>query len=53
MGWAGHVASKGKMRNAHNVLVGKSEGAKRPLRSPRKEGNIGMYLWEIRWKDMD
>jgi len=32
--WAGNVACMGGMRNAYNVLVGKSKG-KRPLRRPR------------------
>jgi hypothetical protein len=34
MGWAGHVAHMGKMRNAYKRLVGKPEG-KRSLRRPR------------------
>jgi hypothetical protein len=25
VGWAGHVAQMGEMRNAYNILVGKSE----------------------------
>jgi hypothetical protein len=44
----------GKMRNAFNISVGKSEG-KRPLgrRRRRWEDNIKMSLKEIGWKDMD
>jgi ribosome biogenesis protein Nip4 len=44
----------GDMRNAHNILVGKSEG-KRPLRIPkhRWEDNIRMDLREIGWDDVD
>jgi hypothetical protein len=30
MGWAGHIASFGEIKNAYKILVGKSEG-KRPL----------------------
>jgi hypothetical protein len=26
MRWAGHIAHIGEMRNAYNILVGKSEG---------------------------
>jgi hypothetical protein len=37
--WVGHVACKGEMRNAYNVLVGKLEG-KRPLGRPRRR-------WEV------
>jgi len=31
--WAGHVALMGEMRNAYNILIGKTEG-KRPLGRP-------------------
>jgi hypothetical protein len=34
MGWVGHVAHIGEMRNAYSVLVGKPEG-KRPLGRPK------------------
>jgi hypothetical protein len=52
--WAGHVAcmacracSKGEMKNAFNILVGKPKG-KRPLGRPKRrwEDNIKMYLRE-------
>jgi hypothetical protein len=33
MRWAGHVARRGKKRNAYRLLVGKPEG-KRPLGKP-------------------
>jgi hypothetical protein len=35
MGWTGHVARMGEMRNAYNILVGKLEG-KRPIGRPRR-----------------
>jgi hypothetical protein len=40
-------------RNAHRILVGKSEG-KRPLRIPRRRGvdSIKIYLIEIGWGGM-
>jgi hypothetical protein len=34
VGWAGHIACMGEMRNEYNILVEKPEG-KRPLRRPR------------------
>jgi hypothetical protein len=34
MGWMGHVASMGDIRNEYNILVGKPEG-KRSLERPR------------------
>jgi hypothetical protein len=42
---AGHVARKGEMRNAYNILVGKFEG-KIPFGTPRSkwEDNIRMNL---------
>jgi len=45
---AGHVSRMGKMRNAYNILIGKSEG-KRPLGRPRLRwrDNIRMDLREI------
>jgi hypothetical protein len=30
LGWVGHIARMGEMRNAYKILVGKSEG-KRPF----------------------
>jgi hypothetical protein len=46
--WAGHAESMGKMRNAYEILVGKSE-RKRPLGRPRRrwEDNIKEDLREI------
>jgi hypothetical protein len=43
-----------EIRNAYNILVGKSEG-KRLLGRPRHrwEDNIRMYLREIGWEDVD
>jgi hypothetical protein len=43
-----------EVRNAHKILVTKSEG-KRPLGRPRRrwEDNIRMDLREIGWKDVD
>jgi len=54
MRWAGHVAHKGEMRNAYNILVGKSEG-KRPLERPRCRwaDYIRMDLREIEWEVVD
>jgi hypothetical protein len=51
MKWAGHVACMIEMRNAHIILVRKSEG-KRPLRRPRHrwEDNIRIDLRKIRWE---
>jgi hypothetical protein len=48
MRWAGHVARKGRKRNAYRILVGKPEG-KRPLGKPRRRwvDNIKMNLREI------
>jgi len=44
----------GEIRNAYNILVGKSEG-KRPRGRPRSrwEDNIRMDLREIGWDDVD
>jgi hypothetical protein len=36
MRWAGHVTRKGEMRNARNILVGKTE-EKRPF------GRLGVH----------
>jgi hypothetical protein len=48
MRWAGHVARRGKKRNACRILVRKTEG-KRPLGIPRRRwvDNIKMDLREI------
>jgi hypothetical protein len=35
MGWAGHVARMGEVRDAYNILVGRPEG-RRPLGRPRR-----------------
>jgi hypothetical protein len=50
MRWAEHVARMGEMRNAYEILGGKSEG-KRPLGRPRHMwvDNIKMDLREIGW----
>jgi hypothetical protein len=52
--WAGHVACTGEMKNAYNILIGKSEG-KRPLERPIHiwENNIRMDLKEIGWEVVD
>jgi hypothetical protein len=44
----------GDMKNAHNILVGKSEG-RRPLERtrPRYEDNIRMYFRDIGWEGVD
>jgi hypothetical protein len=54
MRWAGHLARRGKKRNAYRILVRKSEG-KRPLGRPRSRwvDNIKMDLKEIEWDSMD
>jgi hypothetical protein len=54
MRWGEHVTRMGAMRNACNVLIGKSEG-KRPLGSSvlRRDDNIRIDLREIGWKDVD
>jgi len=48
MGWTGHVARMGEMRNAYKMLVGKPEG-KRQFGSPRLrfKKNIRNYLREM------
>jgi hypothetical protein len=46
--WVDHVACMGGMRNAHKILVGKSEG-KRPVRRPtHRWENITMDMKETR-----
>jgi hypothetical protein len=54
MRWAGHVACKGEVRGAYNILVGKPEG-RRPLERPRRrwENNIKLDLREIGFGDAD
>jgi len=49
-----HVVHMGKVRNAYKILIRKPE-AKRPLRRSRHrwEDNIGKYLSEIEWEDVD
>jgi hypothetical protein len=51
---AGHVACRGEVRGAYNILVGRPEG-RRPLGRPRCrwEDNIEMVLREIRFGDVD
>jgi hypothetical protein len=48
MGWVGHVAWMGEVRNLYIILVGNPEG-KRPFGRPRRrcEDYIRMYLKEI------
>jgi hypothetical protein len=52
--WAGHVARRGKKRNAYRILVGKPE-EKRPIGRPRRRwvDNIKIDLREIGWDGMD
>jgi hypothetical protein len=48
--WAVHVARKGELKNAYNMLVRKPEGnipLERPMR--RQENNIRMDLRQIDW----
>jgi hypothetical protein len=54
MGWAGHVARMGEIRNVYKILVGKLE-RKRPLGRPRRrwEDNVRMNLREIGWEGVD
>jgi hypothetical protein len=54
MRWAGHTALMGKMKNAYNILVVKSEW-KGPLGRPmrRWEENIRLDLREIGWEGVD
>jgi hypothetical protein len=54
MGWAGHVARMGEMKNAYNILVVKHEW-KRPLERPRLgwEDNDRMDLRVIDWEGVD
>jgi hypothetical protein len=48
MRWAGHVAWIWENRNAHRILVGKSEGKRSVgIRKRRWENNIKMDLREI------
>jgi hypothetical protein len=53
MNWAGHVVRRVEIRNAYNILVGKSEG-KRPLGRPKRRWkfNIRTDLRELGWEGM-
>jgi hypothetical protein len=50
MRWTGHVVRSSKKRNAHSLLIRKSQG-RRPLGRPRRRwvNNIKMDLREIGW----
>jgi hypothetical protein len=52
--WAGHLAHTSEMRNAYNILVGKSEGETphRRLRCRWKD-NIRVDLRKIGWEIVD
>jgi hypothetical protein len=54
MRWAGHVARRGEVTGANNLLVMRPEG-RRPLGRPRRrwEDNIKMDLREIWFGDVD
>jgi len=54
MGWAGHVARMGEMRNSYKTLVGEFE-RKGPRGGSRQrwEDNIIMDLGEIGWDGLD
>jgi hypothetical protein len=54
IGWAGHVAHMGEMRNAYRILVGNPKG-KGPLGRHRRrwDDNIRMDLREIRCEGVD
>jgi hypothetical protein len=54
MGWAGHVARMGEMRNVYKISVGKPRG-RRPLGRPKRrwEDNIKTDLREVGWEDVD
>jgi len=51
VGWVGHVAHMGEMRNACQIIIREAE-RKKPLRRYRLrwEDNIKMVIREIRWK---
>jgi hypothetical protein len=53
MRWTGHVARMGAIRNAYNILFGKTEG-KRPLGRPRCgwEDNTEMNVSKIQWESV-
>jgi hypothetical protein len=54
MRWAGHVARRGELRGAYNILVGRPEGRKPLGRSRHRwEDNIKMDLREIGFGDVD
>jgi hypothetical protein len=53
MRWAGHIACKGEIINAYNILVGKLEG-KRPFERPwHRWEDVRMDLWELEWEGVD
>jgi hypothetical protein len=54
MRWTGHVVLTWDIRNAYNILIGKSE-RKRQLRKRRRrcEDNIKMYVRERGWAVSD
>jgi hypothetical protein len=49
MGWSGHVARMGEMRNGYKILVGKPKGKKKPRGRLRRrcEDNIIKDLREM------
>jgi hypothetical protein len=54
MRWAGHVTSKGKMRNAFTFFIGKTEWKISLGRHSRTcEDTVRMDHREIRWKGVD
>jgi hypothetical protein len=54
MRWVGHVARRGEVRGAYNILVGKPEG-RRPLGKSmhRWEDNIKIDFREVGFGDVD
>jgi hypothetical protein len=54
MRWAGHVALMGEVRDAYNILVGKSEGRRSQRKTRRRwVDNIEMDLREMGFGDVD
>jgi len=54
MRWVEHVARMGEIRNAYNILVGKTEEKRQLGRTRlRWEDNIVEDLREIGWEDVD
>jgi hypothetical protein len=49
MRWAGHVARMGEGRGAYRILVGRPEGRRRPLGTPRRrwEDKMKINLQEV------